>query len=294
MEVKNFHVIDYDDNRANIDIDILTVCNYHCWYCYARERKDIWNRIMSLENIRYLAKKLSKFKKEIDIGILGGEPSLFPHLEEAIREFSKCKNIRDLVLFSNGNRPKLLETLKKLTVNRDPRLKVNLSFHPTEIKDFSKFEFMVEKIHDMGFLWKVTVMITKGQEDKINKFMKLKDKYPDVFFEQTFPVVHDEIEEIGADLDQELIRSFVVNEDESNLLTYDEVVQKGLNHFKGYRCALRYFHINVDGTTNINCFNNIGNVFDEDFDFNEYTERVCPLEDCVHDCMLETLKVKEV
>lgn len=292
MKGETFHVIEYNDERANIDIDILTMCNYHCWYCYARERKDIWNRIMSMDMIRIITNKIKRFKKEVDIGILGGEPTLHPRLEEVVREFSKCKNIRDLVLFSNGTRTKLLDVLSNLQVNRDPRLKVNLSFHPTEIKDFDKFNDIVDKVYKMGFLWKITVMITKGQEDKINKFMKLKEKYPDVFFEQTYPVVHDEIEEMGADLDQELIRSFVVNEDTENPLTYDEVVDRGLNRFKGWKCALRYFHINVDGSTNTNCFNGIGNVFEPSFDFNDYDQKICPFDECVHDCMLETLKVR--
>ena len=285
--MKSFHVIDYNDKRINVDIDILTMCNYHCWYCYAREDKDLWNKVMKLNQVEIITKRLKELPYEIDIGILGGEPSLHPKLYEIVREFSKIPNIRDLVLFSNGTRTKLLEVLQKLQVNRDPRLKVNLSFHPTEIKDFEKFNDIVDKVYKMGFLWKITVMITKGQEDKINKFMKLKEKYPDVFFEQTYPVVHDEIEEFGADLDQELLRSFVVNEDEEHPLTYDEVVDRGLNRFKGWKCALRYFHINVDGTIHANCFESVGNIFKDNLPVDSCT---CPLESCVHDCMLETLK----
>lgn len=281
--MNTFHVIDYNDKRINVDIDILTMCNYHCWYCYAREDKDLWNKVMKLDQVKVVAKKLRELPYEIDIGILGGEPSLHPNLLNVLKEFSKVPNIRDLVLFSNGTRTKLLEVIKGFN---DPRLKVNLSFHPTEIKDFNKFYSVVDEIYKMHKLWKITVMITKGQEDKINKFMKLKEKYPNVFFEQTYPVVHDEVQELGSELDNELIRSFVYND--QSPMTYDEVISNKLNHFKGWKCSLRYFHINVDGTIHANCFESKGNIFKDNLPIQECT---CPYESCVHDCMLETLKV---
>ena len=285
--MKTFHVVDYNDNLLTVDLDILTMCNYHYWYCYAREEKEKWNKIMSLALIRIIAQKFRQVPFKIDLGILGGEPALHPCLLEIIDIFSEIPNIRDLVVFSNGLSPKIFKVIEK--VKYPERLKINLSFHPSEIKNFQKFYETVDRLYKTKRLWKITVMITKEFETEINKFMSLTSKYPDVYFEQTFPVVSGQITEIKTALEKKLLRSFIVNEQTSNPLTYDEVVNQKLNRFKGWSCHLRYFHIDVDSEIHKNCFNGTGNIFNEDL----IPETVvCPFETCVHGCMLETLKIK--
>ena len=285
--MNTFHVINYDDNLLTIDLDILTICNYHCWYCYARANKEKWNKIMPIELIRQVSKKFKLLPFKIDLSILGGEPTLHPNLLEIIDIFSEVPNVRDLVVFTNGLSPKIFKIIE--CVRHPERLKINLSFHPSEVKNLPKFYETVDKLHKTGCLWKITIMISKEFETEINEFMKLTSKYPDVFFEQTFPVVDGEVDEMNTSLETELLRPFVVDEITSNPLTYDEVIYQKLNRFKGWKCHLRYFHIDVDGEIHENCFNDRRNILNDDLNTGI---KICPFNKCVHDCMLETLKTK--
>lgn len=285
-----FHVVNYNDNLINVDIDLLTICNYHCYYCYTRENTKLLNKIISKDILERLFLKIKESKKQFDVGLLGGEPSLYPKLYDAIGKLLNFQNIHELVVFTNGSHPE--KFAKIINSFDDERLKVNLSFHYTEIvkhkhENLFKKNFMLLK-HK---IWKITIMITSENEKEINDWYEyFTHNFPWIEVELTYPVVGNEITEqnIGS-LSTKLIKSFIYNE--TKILTYDDVIKKNLNNFKGWKCALRYYHIFVDGSFMINCFDdNKYNIMNDNFHFDDVTYAICDKSKCVHDCMLETFK----
>jgi len=82
-----------------MEIEFSRVCNFRCSYCYVEEKSEP-GRELSREEIKdtiLQAKELGAVK----IIILGGEPSIYPHLVEMI-EFLDQENLQ-IELFTNGS-----------------------------------------------------------------------------------------------------------------------------------------------------------------------------------------------
>lgn len=100
----------------SMEIEFSRICNFHCSYCYVDERVAPETELSrdEIKNVILQAKKLGARK----IIILGGEPSIYPHLVEML-EFMAQENL-DIEMFTNGSGidPALAEVLagKKVRV----------------------------------------------------------------------------------------------------------------------------------------------------------------------------------
>ena len=78
----NNYIEFYSTDRSNmifILAYIIDVCNYNCAYCY--NEKPRTNKVLDLNRLYAFLEYLQKrTKKNIDIELIGGEPTLHPNL----------------------------------------------------------------------------------------------------------------------------------------------------------------------------------------------------------------------
>jgi radical SAM protein with 4Fe4S-binding SPASM domain len=87
------------DRLLSMEIEFSRVCNFRCSYCYV-EGRDTWDNELSREEIKNVilqAKQLGARK----IIILGGEPSIYPHLAEMVL-FLGQQGL-EIEMFTNGS-----------------------------------------------------------------------------------------------------------------------------------------------------------------------------------------------
>lgn len=92
------------ENIVNINFALHNVCNLKCEYCSAKYHKSkVATDDEVYENFdKALTLIEEKFKgKPIQIGILGGEPTLFSN-ELILKIVNRLKNYRKIILFTNG------------------------------------------------------------------------------------------------------------------------------------------------------------------------------------------------
>lgn len=86
------------DRLLSMEIEFSRVCNFRCSYCYVEEKKERASELSRVEikDVILQAKELGARK----IIILGGEPSIYPHLVEMIGFLSG--NGLTIEMFTNG------------------------------------------------------------------------------------------------------------------------------------------------------------------------------------------------
>ncbi len=75
------------DRLLSMEIEFSRICNFHCSYCYVPDSNKCTNELSreEIKDIILQAKELGARK----IIILGGEPSIYPHLVEMLRFLGK-------------------------------------------------------------------------------------------------------------------------------------------------------------------------------------------------------------
>ncbi len=87
------------DRLLSMEIEFSRICNFHCSYCYVDEKTECNNELSrgEIKDIILQAKDLGARK----IIILGGEPSIYPHLAEMLH-FLNQEGL-EIEMFTNGS-----------------------------------------------------------------------------------------------------------------------------------------------------------------------------------------------
>ncbi|MBU1568882.1 MAG: radical SAM protein [Proteobacteria bacterium] len=87
------------DRLLSMEIEFSRICNFRCSYCYVDEKVECGNELSrdEIKDVILQAKELGARK----IIILGGEPSIYPHLVEMLRFLGKEK--LKIEMFTNGS-----------------------------------------------------------------------------------------------------------------------------------------------------------------------------------------------
>ena len=156
-------------------------CNFACTYC-----PDVWHDKHSphktLEELKTAWRKIVKItehsKKQLSIGILGGEPTMNPDLLpflQWVKVYYKKLNI-PICVYSNGTAP--LEYYQKLSKYCD----FNFSTH-SEFMNESKFfsvvsgvnQYKIEK--NINCIINVLIMDEEWNKDRIPEYIKYLDEH---------------------------------------------------------------------------------------------------------------------
>ncbi len=86
------------DKLLSMEIEFSRICNFRCSYCYVEEEKERTNELSrnEIKDVILQAKNLGARK----IIILGGEPSIYPHISEMI-DFLDNEEL-EIEMFTNG------------------------------------------------------------------------------------------------------------------------------------------------------------------------------------------------
>lgn len=117
------------DRLLSMEIEFSRVCNFRCSYCYVAEKSECPDELSTeeIKDVILQAKVLGARK----IIILGGEPSIYPHLVEMLR-FMGREGL-EMEMFTNGSgiTPELAAVLAEEKV----RVVLKLNSRDEEIQD---------------------------------------------------------------------------------------------------------------------------------------------------------------
>jgi len=87
------------DRLLSMEIEFSRICNFHCSYCYVGDKIECKHELFlaEIKNVILQAKELGAKK----IIILGGEPSIYPHIVEMLRFIGN--NGLKIEMFTNGS-----------------------------------------------------------------------------------------------------------------------------------------------------------------------------------------------
>lgn len=83
------------------NIFLTRKCNLKCPYCFADEFVNKANEEYTLENVRK-AIEFIKTDKDEKIGLIGGEPTLYPYFNEVLSILNNDDDISNYVIYTNG------------------------------------------------------------------------------------------------------------------------------------------------------------------------------------------------
>lgn len=90
----------FSKDSANLFFHILTECNLNCRHCYINPAQHGKTRV-PLETIKAWLDVFSKGSAAPNLIFLGGEPTLHPHLAEAVK-YARIRRFRSITIDTNG------------------------------------------------------------------------------------------------------------------------------------------------------------------------------------------------
>lgn len=188
-------------DKHNREIDYLRIsltdkCNLKCIYCMPNNTVDsnYINNDLTLDNYKFIIKKLSKLgiKK---VRFTGGEPLVYPYLDEIIEYTKNECGISDICITTNAigliDRISNLKEkgLKKVNISIDSLDKYKYK-KITRGGDLDEVIKSLNKCIDIGIKVKINCVLIKGlNDDEIYDFIELTEKKPiDVRFIELMPL----------------------------------------------------------------------------------------------------------
>lgn len=109
-------------DMVKVSIDVIDFCQLNCEYCFQNSKT---HSFLPKHNLIKILHELNKIKFDVQIIIMGGEPTLYPHLNFMLDELNKIKSVKEILLFTNGMR-----NLESLHYNN--KLIISFSYHQTQ------------------------------------------------------------------------------------------------------------------------------------------------------------------
>ncbi len=83
------------------NIFLTKKCNLKCQYCFADEFVNKSNEEYTIEDFKKVVSFI-KTNKEEKIGLIGGEPTLYPYFKEVLSILNEDKDIENYIIYTNG------------------------------------------------------------------------------------------------------------------------------------------------------------------------------------------------
>ena len=88
-------------NTIQLFIDITTVCNLTCSYCFARKDK-VWDEVLETDKIKKIMTLIKQSPYDFNILLFGGEPLLHKDIKEIIETVQSSPKVKNVMILSNG------------------------------------------------------------------------------------------------------------------------------------------------------------------------------------------------
>ena len=282
---KTWSSVERERNTVRIHIDINTICDNTCEYCYARYNEDTWGRFLSsaylyLDLLPHLH-SIRASGKYIDIVILGGEPTLHPELNDFVYKLLEIPDLR-VSITSNGNRA-------CNGMQPSSRVRWAFTYHPTQEREkwFEHISAEVEK----GW-WEIAIsplIDCWGTDDEVQRKsemvmkMTIECEKRGILIQPTFQFnPADEPTTIKFDKVRKFYYELITC---PPAYTWDilkvndyQIIRDGLNKkFKGCLCINNNVQLDVNGNLRRCC-----SLEPLEFSDLEYfnADMICPLDEC--------------
>jgi organic radical activating enzyme len=240
-------------NLKTFTWNLIDVCNQRCAYCYEGFGSDEFrpvstffknqSQINSYKNVLKILKLKSIGQFEVDI--IGGEPTLHPHLYEILEQLNSLENCVEISLLTNLKKPlSYYEKLNKPEYNKVlfcPSIhfdyyKEDLLTKCIEISKFQNTQIIpIVMLHDNKKHW-------VNMENFINGLIQHNIEYTISFVYSCFEYVANYTDDFHTRFNK-----FIVNDNnrynfnDNLILDKNDIYQNNLIEFKGWKCKpLRY------------------------------------------------------
>lgn len=286
------------DNACRFHWDIITLCNYNCEYCYSRANEPQWGKITSNNTINHTLEKLSTIQRDIEVVVLGGEPSKHPKYFYIIDELYKLPNLVGFGNISNGEY-KDFDFIDKHIPYID-KFHFNITYHASQVKDIERFKQTILYIRQKEFKLNVNVMLAYDLTNVEEIILFCREHniryYFNIIFDHTSEayaindyVYKHKLIELNNKYGEikELVYS---NETESITQNDIDVYLNNLSNFKNWKCRNNNYQISV-GDSKIYKFCNWKEVSIQELNTTDFYMD-CPLMQCVCQGKLTSEKYK--
>lgn len=277
-------------NRLYIHWDLLTKCNFHCSYCYAKDwytKSNQWNLESPLARQKFIIKCIEKAQLPVFLGILGGEPTEDENLDLIIRMI-----LKDIIPRHPDNRVYITTNLYNyVEFPQNDKLFVLCSYHP-EFRYAKRFVSNVKKIKNKV---RINLMLIPGYENDLKFiFNELSDFdiHPHFVYKnhrsELIYNVFDEFKEM-----RQKHREFVYD---GKLFSDFELLEQNKNCYYNWLCYNNNYEISFDGNVKNLCLNSSKSLYlDPNFfaKISEIDAMRCPHEFCNCDGLLKCFKIKD-
>lgn len=155
---------------------LLHKCNYRCTYCYAYDYitsdtpenyYDVWSSVIKRLKLKSIP--------EFTVDILGGEPTIHPHLKEILYELSNIDKLQCCTYYTNLSKP--VEYYVELTKSLNDKILGGFSYHPTY--DKGAYSDKIKQLFDKGlkFYVSVNLMYDERYWDQTSELIKILLKF---------------------------------------------------------------------------------------------------------------------
>ena len=276
-------------------------CNYACSYCSAAEEMaQNFSKKDSPSKYKLLLKKLGMIKTPFHIELLGGEPTLHPHIFEVLRELKAMEHCNDIEVVTNLSRS--INYFEKMNTPEYDGVRILASYHPEYFTDaFIEKAIAITAMDHLGFM--VNVNLSDQKEDW-PQILKLINTFDDNDIRYGFNFLHSTpvyspnyspefFEVFSPYLKDNEKQDFVYNFEDgtTSILSESKIVAEGYNQFKGYKCTPLMYTMSSDGTIVNNCTRRKLPIIITTDDL--IKEETCPLDYCSCDIMYNFYKEKQ-
>jgi len=316
--VRQGHDDRFDEKFTRICVhwDLMLLCNYKCSYCYARHQetyKHNWYSYPKKDMQFKIINAISKCPHPMNVGLLGGEPTLYPHFHEVLDYVEKKCGWNEkygvpnyIYIVTNGSQTE--QWFKDLKASENIALLWSFHVEFAEIEPFIKNLLIAE---DKGIYNKVNILLHPNSKywKKIEEiYFKCKDlnikvhphyvykedpyhlwNYSPEFWEWSKKVFGEE--ERDLEFHEKKNDGLIVK----HLFNDHEVYSKKINKFKGFTCMNSNYEIRSDGSIHMYCSEGASNSiltnpnFFKDVKIKPMT---CQYDFCNCDGLLKILKYK--
>lgn len=184
-----------EDRLLSMEIEFSRICNFRCSYCYVPEKKECRGELTKdeLKNVLLQAKALGARK----IIILGGEPSIYPHLPEMLNFLDEHGFQVEMFTNGTGVDAQLAQLLAKLKV----RVVLKLNSMKREVQDrlagregaYDIIQAAFSNLKDAGypsaelFLALSTVICQTNFDELVEMWKWIRDQKMEPYFEVITP-----------------------------------------------------------------------------------------------------------
>ena len=284
-ENKTWASIEREKNTVRLHIDINTICNQKCEYCYSRQEKQNWGLFLPnkyIDDVLFPNLKMISDNTYLDVSILGGEPTLHPRFNEVLSFLKSLSNTRVSITSNGTNGYKNNE--------KSDKIRWAFTYHPSQIKDIhSWISPIIERKDDW---WEVAISPLIDCWGSEKEILSNVDRIKEVIslchtngikVQPTFQFNPYEDNEVHIDTTLvEKYYSFLKDEypiyeyNTEYLNDYTILIEKK-NYLKGCICINNNFNLSVRGELR-QCCSNLEVSWNELIPISKVM--VCPLKEC--------------